>query len=221
LSDMSTNLNSHISYTSGAGNSVINWNSTISSYLWIGSANSGNNSNNWNAYMSDRELMGRALEKTAWRDWDVSFRLSNGWGWGEFKLVTPAALTGTFTDDAATNGGAFEVDSTGQASVSIRNNSSNNKNQGVFRWWNGSADTDTNFHDASGNSDGTTYRLLLESGVAKYYINGSLTQTSDLTNNSTYSNTPVTSSTKWLFFNQHQSISWMAISSLKVRNPAT
>jgi len=221
LSDMATNLNSHISYTSSAGNSVINWNSTISSYLWIGSANSGNNSNNWNAYMSDRELMGRALEKTAWRDWDVSFRLSNGWGWGEFKLVTPAALTGTFTDDAATNGGAFEIASTGQAAVSVRNNSSNNLNQAVFRWWNGSADTDTAFHDASGNSDGTTYRLLLESGVAKYYINGSLTQTSDLTNNSTYSNTPVTSSTKWLFFNQHQSVSWMAISSLKVRNPAT
>ena len=55
-------------------------------------------------------------------------------------------------------------------------------------------------------------------GVLKVYKGGSLVQTFDMTS---ATNSPVTANTKWYWFNYHQSVSSVQVTSLKVRNPAT
>ena len=223
LADAATNLNNHLSYYSGAGNSVINWNSTIANYLYIASANSGNNTSNWNAMMTDRELLGRSAEFLGWRDWDISFRLSFSWGWGQISFAPVSNFTGSWTDDAATNSGTYGISGTGDARIAVRNNNSNDLNQLSYDWWDGSGEANSIIYNqgGGGHGDAQTYRVTLIGGTVTYYQSGSQVAQADLTNTSTYSNTGVTSDTRWIWFNQHQSTSWIAVSELKVRNPAT
>ena len=223
LSDAATNLNNYLSYYSGAGNSVINWNSSIANYLYIASSNSGNNSNNWNAMMTDRELLGRSAEFLGWRDWDISFRLSYDWGWGQISFAPVSNFTGSWTDDAATNSGTYGISGTGDARIVVRNNNSNDLHQLSYDWWDGSGEANSVIYNQPGGGSGNTqtYRFTLIQGTATHYIGGTQVAQADLTNSSTYSNTGVTSDTRWIWFNQHQSNSWIAVSELKVRNPAT
>ena len=223
LADAATNLNNHLSYYSGAGNSVINWDSSIANYLYIASANSGANSNNWNAMMTDRELLGRSAEFLAWRDWDVSFRLSFDWGWGQLGFSPVSNFTGSWTDDAATNSGTYGISGTGDARIVVRNNNSNDLHQLSYDWWDGSGEANSVIYNQPGGGSGNTqtYRFTLIQGTVTHYIGGTQVAQADLTNTSTYSNTGVTSDTRWIWFNQHQSTSWLAISEMKVRNPAT
>ena len=198
----------------------INWNSTIANYLYVGGTSSSNNADGWGASFFDRKLMGRAEDylNNGWSEWDVTWRMSYQWGWGQFVLTTPSSIvTPIYGDRSTSGGGQFTRDGTGDSTIFIRNNNSNNINAVSYYWWNGSQDTGSTPYNVSGVGDGTIHRVTLIGGTLTYYKGGSSVGSWDLTDTGTYGGTPVTANTKWLWVQSHQNPSWLAISSMKVR----
>ena len=195
----------------------INWNSGIANHLFVGGTSGSNNGENWSAYFFDRKLMGRVEEYNGWRDWDVTWRASYSWGWGQFTLMTVSTPTGTLVGDRSTVSGSYGFSGSGDAGISIRNNNSNNLNQVDYAWWNGSSDTSSTIYSVTGVSDSTIHRMTLIQGVLTYYKGGSQVGSWNLTNSGSYSGTQVTANTKWIWYAAHQNPSWIAISSMKVR----
>ena len=197
----------------------INWNSTIANYLYVGGTSSSNNTNNWVATLFDRKLMGRAEDylNNGWSEWDVTWRMSYQWGWGQFVLSTVSSIDTPIYGDRSTVGGNFTRSGTGDATIYMRNNNSNNANAVDFNWWNGSTSTYSTVYNVTGVADSTIHRMTLIGGTLTYYKGGAQVGSWDLTNTGTYSGTPVTANTKWLWVQNHQNPSWLAISSMKVR----
>ena len=214
LSDVATT--SRWAFRSGPGNVDRNWNG---SRLRMRSANSGNHSHDWKAMIMDRKLLGRIDDvTTGCRDWDMQGYLSQTWGWAQFRFVTKEWFNsgiGMPEGFSGSGGGTIDAQQTGAASVGIQGNGSNNFFGYFGNWYNG-----TNYSGVEvqqGTGTGALVRALLVQGVLKVYKNGSLVQTLDMTSQT---NSPVTANTKWYWFNYHQSISTVDVTSLKVRNPA-
>ena len=209
--------NSHWSFISGHGNVQRNWNG---SRLLLNSANAGNHSHDWKALLMDRRLLGRIDDlSTGCRDWDISGYLSQQWGWAHFKLATKEWFNNGsgMSEGFGSSGGTAGANVVGAAAVGVQNNSSNNWFGYFGQWYNG-----TNYGNSvevqQGSGTGSLVRILLVQGVLKVYKGGSLVQTFDMTS---ATNSPVTANTKWYWFNYHQSVSSVQVTSLKVRNPAT
>jgi hypothetical protein len=195
----------------------INWNSSIANYLYVGGTSSSNNGNNWGAFFFDRKLMGRAEEYNGWSEWDITFRMSYQWGWGQIVLSTVSAIDTPIYGDRSTVGGDYSRSGTGDATIFIRNNNSNNVNMVDYYWWNGSQQASSSLYNVTGVSDSTIHRMTLIGGTLTYYKGGSQVGSWDLTNTSTYGGTPITANSKWIWMQSHQNPSWIAISSMKVR----
>ena len=209
--------NSNWALVSGHGNVQRNWNG---SRLLLDSQNSGNHSHDWKAMIMDRRLLGRIDDlSTGCRDWDMSGYLSQQWGWAQFKLATKEWFNnGTgMSEGFSSSGGTIGANVVGDADVGVQNNSSNNWFGYFGQWYNG-----TNYGNSvevqQGSGTGSLVRILMVQGVLKVYKGGSLVQTFDMTS---ATNSPVTANTKWYWFNYHQSVSSVQVTSLKVRNPAT
>ena len=209
--------NSNWALVSGHGNVQRNWNG---SRLLLDSQNSGNHSHDWKAMIMDRRLLGRIDDlSTGCRDWDMSGYLSQQWGWAQFKLATKEWFNnGTgMSEGFSSSGGTIGANVVGAAAVGVQNNSSNNWFGYFGQWYNG-----TNYGNSvevqQGSGTGSLVRILMVQGVLKVYKGGSLVQTFDMTS---ATNSPVTANTKWYWFNYHQSVSSVQVTSLKVRNPAT
>jgi hypothetical protein len=197
----------------------INWNSSIANYLYVGGTSSSNNGQNWGAFLFDRKLMGRAEDylNNGWSEWDVTFRMSYQWGWGQLVLTTVDSIVTPIYGDRSTVGGNYSRSGTGDATIFIRNNSSNNVNMVDYYWWNGSQEATSSLYNVTGVADSTIHRMTLIGGTLTYYKGGSQVGSWDLTNTSTYSGTTITANTKWIWMQYHQNPSWVAISSMKVR----
>ena len=214
LSDVAST--SRWAFRSGTSNVQRNWNG---SRLLMDSANSGNHSHDWKAMIMDRKLLGRIDDvTTGCRDWDMSGYLSQSWGWAQFRFVTKEWFNsgiGMPEGFSGSGGGTIDAQQTGAASVGIQNNSSNNFFGYFGNWYNGTNYSGVEVQQGSGT--GSLVRALLVQGVLKVYKAGSLVQTLDMTSQT---NSPVTANTKWYWFNYHQSVSSISVTSLKVRNPA-
>ena len=215
LSDVASS--SRWAFRSGTSNVQRNWNG---SRLRMNSANSGNHSHDWKAMIMDRKLLGRIDDvSTGCRDWDMSGYLSQSWGWAQFRFVTKEWFNsgiGMPEGFSGSGGGTIDAQQTGAASIGVQNNSSNNFFGYFGNWYNGSNYSGVEVQQGSGT--GSLVRALLVQGVLKIYKAGSLVQTLDMTSQSA---SPVTANTKWYWFNYHQSISSVQVTSLRVRNPAT
>ena len=215
LSDVATT--SRWAFRSGTSNVQRNWNG---SRLLMNSQNSGNHSHDWKAMIMDRKLLGRIDDvTTGCRDWDMSGYLSQQWGWAQFRFVTKEWFNsgiGMPEGFSGSGGGTIDAQQTGAASVGIQNNSSNNFFGYFGNWYNGTNYSGVEVQQGSGT--GSLVRALLVQGVLKVYKAGSLVQTLDMTSQTA---SPVTANTKWYWFNYHQSVSSVQVTSLRVRNPAT
>ena len=215
LSDVASS--SRWAFRSGTSNAQRNWNG---SRLLMNSANSGNHSHDWKAMIMDRKLLGRIDDvSTGCRDWDMSGYLSQSWGWAQFRFVTKEWFNsgiGMPEGFSGSGGGTIDAQQTGAASIGVQNNSSNNFFGYFGNWYNGSNYSGVEVQQGSGT--GSLVRALLVQGVLKIYKAGSLVQTLDMTSQTA---SPVTANTKWYWFNYHQSVSSVSVTSLKVRNPAT
>ena len=214
LSDVAST--SYWAFRSGTSNVQRNWNG---SRLLMNSANSGNHSHDWKAMIMDRKLLGRIDDvTTGCRDWDMQGYLSQTWGWAQFRFVTKEWFNsgiGMPEGFSGSGGGTIDAQQTGAASVGIQGNGSNNFFGYFGNWYNGTNYSGVEVQQGSGT--GALVRALLVQGVLKVYKNGSLVQTLDMTSQTA---SPVTANTKWYWFNYHQSISTVDVTSLKVRNPA-
>ena len=207
--------NNHWAFQTGHANARRNWNG---SRLLLDSPNSGNHSHDWKAVIMDRRLLGRIDDlSTGCRDWDMSGYLSQSWGWAQFNFVTKEYFNnGTgMSEGFSSSGGTLGPNVTGAASFGIQNNGSNNFFGYFGTWYNGTNYSGVEVQQGSGT--GSLVRALLVQGVLKVYRAGSLVQTLDITS---LTNSPVTANTKWFWFNYHQSVSSIQVTSLKVRNPA-
>ena len=214
LSDVATT--NRWAFKQNPGNVYRNWNG---SRLLLHSPNSGNHSHDWKAMIMDRKLLGRIDDvSTGCRDWDMSGYLSQSWGWAQFRFVTKEWFNsgiGMPEGFSGSGGGTIDAQQTGAASFGIQNNSSNNFFGYFGSWYNGTNYSGVEVQQGSGT--GSLVRALLVQGVLKVYKAGSLVQTLDMTS---LTNSPVTANTKWFWFNYHQSVSSIQVTSLKVRNPA-
>ena len=194
-----------------------NWNGTR---LYLNSPGGGNGAADWKAVILDRRYLGRIDDlSTGCRDWDFEGYLGYQWGWSQFRIATKEFFNngvGMSEGFSGSGGGTSNANVTNAASVFVQNNNSNNWFGHGFQYYNG-----TNYGDSietkysSGNTQ--LIRMLVVEGVLKVYRNGSLVQTRDLT---AATNSPVTSSTKWYWWNYYQNPGFTDVRSLKVRNPA-
>jgi hypothetical protein len=201
-------------FTSGYGNQSINGDS---GYLYMGNTSSGNNAANWQAIILDNNLLGSTSYAPGWRSWESTFRLGYSWGWSTWSIRTAATVTGLAGNGTTSTSGGTPT-TTGGAYFSIMNNSSNNLVYIYYNWWNGTADASVVLVNSSpGYAASTVWRATVIEGIATVWAGSTRIGQWDLTNSSTYINTPVTKDTRWLYVQNNQSECFTEIRTLKVR----